>query len=89
MDGSVDFAWDGERNRQLDAYRACSCGVCSENRKGVGYLSFSDANGRGFTIWIEHEEVFRKLRRALKSFRKDYPNSTLDVRCRSRRTASL
>ena len=70
MEGSLDFAWDGERNRQLDVYRPCPCKVCSENRKGVGYLSSSDARGRGFTIWIQHEEVYRKLRRALRSFRK-------------------
>jgi len=66
-----DIVWDGERNRQLDAYRACSCGVCSKSRKGVGYLSFSDARGRGFTIWIEDEMVFRRLRNAIRRFRED------------------
>jgi len=63
---SVSFAWDGERNRQLNVYRPCRCGICLENRMGVGYLSFSDANGRGFTIWIDDELIFRKLRNALR-----------------------
>ena len=70
MRGIVDFTWDGERDRNLSVYRPCSCGVCRENRKGVGYLSFSDANGRGFTIWIENEQVFRRLSRALRLYRR-------------------
>jgi hypothetical protein len=66
MGESADIVWNGEKNRPLDVYRACPCGVCSKNRKGVGYVSFSDANGRGFTIWLENEKVFRRLRGALR-----------------------
>jgi hypothetical protein len=75
MGKSGDIVWDGERNRQLDVYRACRCGVCSKSRKGVGYLSFSDASGRGFTIWIEDEKVFRRLRQAIRRFRQDRPDN--------------
>ncbi len=62
MCGGKESVWkDGERNRPLGVYRPCPCGVCSQGRQGVGYLSFSDDKGRGITIWIEDEKVFRKL----------------------------
>jgi hypothetical protein len=67
MSENSDLVWDGERNRPLGVYRGCSCGVCSKNRKGVGYLSFSDDNGRGFTVWISDEKVFWRLRHACTS----------------------
>lgn len=73
MAKGADTVWNGERNRQLDVYRPCPCGVCSKNQIGVGYLSSSDAKGRGFTIWIVNEEVFRRLRRALRRFRENRP----------------
>jgi len=75
MGKSGGIVWRGERNRQLDVYRACPCSVCSKSREGVGYLSFSDASGRGFTIWIEDEKVFRRLRHAIRRFREDRPNN--------------
>ena len=62
----IDSVWNGERNRRLDVYRPCPCGVCSGNCKGVGYLSYSDSRGRGFTVWIQSEEIFRRLNRVLK-----------------------
>ncbi|HYM78781.1 MAG TPA: HNH endonuclease [Candidatus Dormibacteraeota bacterium] len=61
MSVGIGFAWNGERNRPLDVYRPCPCGICSGNRKGVGYLSCSDAKGHGFTVWIQSEEIFRRL----------------------------
>lgn len=74
MRDSADFVWNnGERNRQLSVYRPCPCGTCSSTRKGVGYLSYSDANGRGFTVWIEDEKVFRRLKSALRNFRREQP----------------
>lgn len=66
MRARADFIWKGERNRQLGVYRPCRCRVCSKNRRGVGYLSFSDGNGSGFTVWIENEMVLRRLRTALR-----------------------
>jgi hypothetical protein len=71
MGESADIIWIGEKNRQLGVYRACPCGVCEKSRLGIGYLSFSDANGHGFTIWIEDEKVFRRLRHALRRFKED------------------
>lgn len=60
------FVWsEGERNRPLALYRTCSCGVCKRGRKGVGYLSSSNAQGKGFTVWIDDERVFRRLARLL------------------------
>jgi hypothetical protein len=71
MGENADFVWNnGERNRQLDVYRPCPCGTCSRTCKGIGYLSFSDSAGRGFTIWIENEEVFQRLTSALRHFGK-------------------
>lgn len=71
MGENTDFAWnDGERNRELDVYRPCSCGTCSRGRKGVGYLSYADGKGQGFSIWLEEEEVYRRLETALRRFKK-------------------
>jgi hypothetical protein len=75
MKESAEVAWSGERSRPLNAYRPCPCGVCSKGRKGVGYLSFSNANGRGFTVWLEDETVFRRLRRALRQLRQNHPGN--------------
>ena len=66
MKRSSNLAWNGERNRPLNVYRPCPCRVCTENRKGVGYLSYSDEKGRGLTIWVDNEHVFRRLRLALR-----------------------
>jgi hypothetical protein len=74
---SPDLTWDGEKNRQLSVYRACPCGVCSKSRNGCGFLSCSDANGHGFTVWIENEKVFRTLRRALRHIRNHSPSDQL------------
>jgi len=74
MKENTDLVWNGERNRQLRVYRPCPCNICSKNRKGVGYLSFSDTEGRGFTIWLENENVYRRLRSALRHLRNDRPN---------------
>lgn len=71
-----ESVWNGEKDRQLAAYRPCPCGVCSRGHKGVGYLSSSDANGCGFTIWIEDEKVFRRLRHALRRVRYVQVNRT-------------
>jgi len=54
--------WKGEANRKVNAYRSCSCG-CDDRggRKGVGYISGSDDQGYGFTIWIRNESTFQAL----------------------------
>lgn len=68
-----EFVWNNaERNRRFDVYRPCPCGTCSVCRRGVGYLSFSDDGGNGFTIWLQDEEVFDRLRAALDELRKEH-----------------
>lgn len=68
-----EFVWnDAERNRRLDVYRPCPCGTCSVCRRGVGYLSFSDDRGNGFTVWLQDEEVFDRLGAALNQLRKEH-----------------
>lgn len=70
MESGRESIWNGERNRPLNVYRPCSCIECSANREGVGYLSYSDAGGNGFTLWIEDEAVFRQAQRALGQLRR-------------------
>ena len=60
------IVWRGEVRRPLRLSRPCSCGCDTrEGIKGVGYLSGSDADGKGVTIWIEDEAVYRQLERLL------------------------
>lgn len=59
---------EGERNRPLTIRRNCPCGVCriSGAGKGVGFLTWSDANGNGFTLWFDREEDYRELAKQLR-----------------------
>ena len=57
----VAFVWKGEHNRPLNLYRPCHCVTCKKSQRGVGYLSVSDSNGRGMTVWIQDESAFRRL----------------------------
>jgi hypothetical protein len=61
-----EFTWQGEKDRILQVRRPCPCG-CDDRggRRGVGYLTGSDAEGSGFTVWIESEEVYRTLEKLL------------------------
>jgi len=70
MKASSAILWNGDANRELNVYRPCHCGICSAGRRGVGYLSGSDVHGRGFTIWIQDEKLFRRLKRSLGQLRK-------------------
>jgi hypothetical protein len=71
MRDNGDIVWiDGEKNRRFDVYRSCPCGTCSAARKGVGYLSWSDASGHGTTVWLENERVFQQLGSALSRMRR-------------------
>lgn len=65
MPARLDYCWGGEKNRPFGLYRPCPCGVCSKSARGVGFLSWSNRAGQGFTIWITDEGVFRRLRQAL------------------------
>jgi hypothetical protein len=56
------YIWKGEPNRSFMLSRPCSCGCDSrDGRKGIGYLSGSDDDGNGFSIWIEDERIYRIL----------------------------
>ncbi|KKL82617.1 hypothetical protein LCGC14_1982990 [marine sediment metagenome] len=57
-----NFTWNGEVNRPLTLARPCSCG-CDQRggEKGVGYLTASDKDGNGFTLWLEDEDVFQTI----------------------------
>ena len=83
MKQPASFTWFGERNRPMDVYRPCPCGICSKNRRGVGYLSFSDGEGHGFTVWIEKESVFERLKHALRQRRAQ--RSTLTIQSKRKR----
>jgi hypothetical protein len=63
---SKEFTWLGEKDRLLQVCRPCPWG-CDDRggRPGVGYLTGSDAEGNGFTVWIESEEVFQRLEKLL------------------------
>lgn len=51
--------WKGEPSRVLALSRPCGCGCDSrDGSKGGGYLSASDDDGNGFTIWIQDERIY-------------------------------
>lgn len=57
------FTWKGAKSRVLAVKRPCDCGCDQrDGGHGVGYLTGSDAEGNGVTVWIEDEEVFQALR---------------------------
>lgn len=56
------YIWKGEPNRGLALSRPCGCGCDSrDGAKGAGYLSGSDDDGNGFTIWIQDERIYANL----------------------------
>ena len=60
------FIWNGEKNRKFALCRPCSCGCdFREGKKGVGYLTGSNKRGKGFTVWIENEKLFKLLREGM------------------------
>jgi hypothetical protein len=60
------FTWKGEKDRPLQVLRPCHCGCDNRGgRLGVGYLTGSDEEGNGFTIWIESEEVYQVMDKLL------------------------
>lgn len=62
------YLWKGEPNRVLGTYRPCRCGCDNrDGMRGVGYLSASDDDGNGFTIWIEDERIYACVALILRS----------------------
>jgi len=63
---SEQITWQGEQNREFQLQRPCECGCdVREGAKGVGYLTGSDKSGKGFTVWIENEEVYQAIERVI------------------------
>jgi hypothetical protein len=61
-----EITWKGEKSRRLQVCRPCPCGCDNRSgRPGVGYLTGSDDEGNGFTIWIESEEIYQRIERLL------------------------
>jgi hypothetical protein len=61
-----EIVWTGEENRPLTLQRPCTCGCDDrDGHKGVGYLTGSDEDGRGFSLWIESEALYQRLERTL------------------------
>lgn len=58
-----EILWEGDENRPLQLVRPCSCGCDARGGlPGVGYLTGSTKDGKGVSIWIEDEAVYRRLR---------------------------
>lgn len=59
-----ELVWTGgDENRPLMLKRPCPCGCdVRDGKKGVGYLTGSDENGNGFSLWIESEAAYERLR---------------------------
>ena len=58
------FVWsDGEKDRPFSICRPCACGC--DTRGGhvgwAGYVTGSDADGNGFSLWIKSEDVFERI----------------------------
>ena len=64
-----EISWNaGDCNRTLKAVRPCECGCdFRDGVSGVGYLTGSNSDGDGFTIWIENEQVYKLLETLLES----------------------
>ena len=60
------IVWNGEPNRPLSLRRPCECGCdFRDGNHGVGYISGSDGDGIGFSIWIESETTFQIIERVM------------------------
>jgi len=68
----TEHIWDVISDLQRDEFvlelnRPCECGCdFRDGVKGVGYIFASAGRGRGCTIWIEDEEVYRELEETFK-----------------------
>jgi len=53
--------WHGERNRPLSAFTPCTCGCDTATRPIAGYITASNAQGRGFTMYVYDREDLEYL----------------------------
>jgi hypothetical protein len=58
----VEF-WNGERDRAVRLQRPCECGCDERDRSErlVGYLTGSDSNGEGFTLYMPDEATYQRF----------------------------
>lgn len=64
--GYLEVWFNGEKARPLSILRPCRCG-CDERSgdKGVGYITVSDAEGNGVSLWILTEGSFQRFERLI------------------------
>lgn len=63
--------WKGDAGRAMRVQRPCECGCdLRDGKKGVGYITGSDKNGNGFTIWITNESLYQIMEKSFKASKK-------------------
>lgn len=63
----TQITWNGDVARPLQICRPCPCGCdLRGGNKGVGYLTGSNDQGEGFTIWIQDEAVYQAIKPLVK-----------------------
>ena len=72
--------WSGEnveKCRELNVYRLCECG-CSDKEGAVGYLSGSDEDGNGFTLYLFNENLYQLLEELIRQHHVDAVHDYMD-----------
>jgi len=63
--------WKGDFGRTPRVQRPCECGCdLRDGAKGVGYLTGSDSDGNGFTLWITDEKLYKTMEKAFQQAKK-------------------
>ena len=59
--------WKGEESRPARVYRFCDCSTCQSQKEDgdVGYISGSTEGGMGFTVVLNDESVYHRVREVL------------------------
>ncbi len=72
--------WGGPGCRddlKMELCRPCECGCDKrDGSSGVGYLLFSDGEGKGATVWIESEEVFEEISKTIERLQMSMTDKT-------------
>lgn len=65
-----ELIWEGDEGRPLQVCRPCPCG-CDQRGgyEGVGYITGSTEDGRGFTLWVDDEEVLERMLEVVEAIR--------------------
>ena len=64
---SLDTWRCGDQGRQAGMFRACPCGCDHRDGKHryAGYLSVSNAEGLGFTLWVRDESDYQVMQKTM------------------------